>query len=36
MLCCTLLEYKRNGTLLLVHMVDDHHGTCLLEFQQAV
>jgi hypothetical protein len=34
MLCCTLLEYKGNGSLLLVHLDDNHHGTCLLEYQQ--
>ena len=35
MLCCTLLEWKGNGTLLLVHLDDNHHGSCLLEYQQA-
>jgi hypothetical protein len=32
--CGRLLDCKRNRTLLLVHLDDDHCRTCLLEFQQ--
>jgi hypothetical protein len=34
MLCCTLLDCERNDTLLLVHLDNDHQGTCLMEFQR--
>jgi hypothetical protein len=33
MLCCTAFALMGNGTVLVVHLDDNHHGSCLLDYQ---